>query len=699
MAAIAAAVVFIPSAFAVHDTGAFELDGNATNGAIAGDDWDNVCHQIVGSDCSTSSDTNGATAASWASDGSLNATIFTGGGSKDPQDINNWAWKDGAGGLPDKDNLLHSFAAQYSLPSTGQNTGGCPNGVADQTVNCDVLFFGSDRYDNSGDAQQGFWFFQNKIGLGSNSIGGGSGFSSSGSGATPPSWHKDGDVLVISDFSNGGGTSTITVYKWDHTCLKGVNNPNPGQCGDANLRLLSTSTNANCGSSNLQTNDNACGIVNGSTITMPWSFTDKSKTPNNGALNGEFFEAGINLSTLGLSTECFATVLSETRSSTSTTATLKDFVLGGFGSCGSSLDTTPTSDGAIGDDGTATVSDSATLTVTGLSSPPAPTGTAEFYLCGPSDGIQSCDDTGTDEGAVDWNTADTSVPKKYTINSGDQTVTSAGDYCWFVTWAGDTNYPDGASHDGANECFTIAPRSPALTTSATAGPVSPGDEISDTATFTTSPAGPSNGTFGTITFSAYGPDDATCSDTPAYTSTITINGTDTSYNSADGDGGAFTDTSPGTYLWVAQYDPASGDNNNVTASTSCGDDGETSQVQQLQPTMDTAQNFVPNDSATITVDSGGGDLAGSVVFKLYVDDNTCTDPAAYMSDPIDITTGSGNGLSQTVVSDNATAYDSDHTFYWVVTYTSSNNGHKDVSSPCTNETSSITIDNGSQQSS
>ena len=28
---------------------------------------------------------------------------------------------------------------------------------------CEVLFFGSDRYDNSGDAQQGFWFFQNKI--------------------------------------------------------------------------------------------------------------------------------------------------------------------------------------------------------------------------------------------------------------------------------------------------------------------------------------------------------------------------------------------------------------------------------------------------------------------------------------------------------------------------------------------------------
>ena len=52
---------------------------------------------------------------SWTDDGALNATIFTGGGSKDPEDITDWAWKSDTGGLPDKDNLLHSFAARYSL--------------------------------------------------------------------------------------------------------------------------------------------------------------------------------------------------------------------------------------------------------------------------------------------------------------------------------------------------------------------------------------------------------------------------------------------------------------------------------------------------------------------------------------------------------------------------------------------------------
>src|SRR5262249_5441145 len=148
------ALFFIAGAQAVHDTGAFELDGNATNNpAVLGDDWDNVCHQVTGTDCSTTNNTTGALAVDWVAEPNPNATIFTGGGSKDPQDINQWAWKDGAGGLPDKDNLLHSFAARYD------------------TAQGQVLFFGSDRLDNSGDAQQGFWFFQNSIGLGSNSVG------------------------------------------------------------------------------------------------------------------------------------------------------------------------------------------------------------------------------------------------------------------------------------------------------------------------------------------------------------------------------------------------------------------------------------------------------------------------------------------------------------------------------------------------
>src|SRR5919197_3003434 len=386
--AIGLGIFYIPGALAVHNTGAFELDGNATS--QTSNDWDRVCHQRTGSaNCGTASNTSSpaALAVEWSGDcplgstgigcGNINATIFTGGGSKDPQDINQWAWKDGAGGLPDKDNLLHSFAARFSLTATGPS-GTCPNGTGgagqpafDATIPCEVLYFGSDPFDNSGDAQQGFWFFQAPVRLGTNVVGGGTGFTG---------LHKNGDLLVISDFSNGGTTATITVYKWDSACTKAVTKPNPGDCGDINLRLLATSDNAKC-SSGLAQNDAFCGIVNpDNTTVVPWSsdYTDKS---GNSAhyLQGELYEGGINLSTLGLAGECFSSVVSETRSSTSTTATLKDFVLGNFAQCHPNLTTQSSTNGTVLP-GVA-VHDTATITVTGGTNAPDPTGTVTFSLC------------------------------------------------------------------------------------------------------------------------------------------------------------------------------------------------------------------------------------------------------------------------------------------------------------------------------
>jgi hypothetical protein len=432
------ALFFVAGAQAVHDTGLFQLDGNATTvNPPAGDDWDHVCHQVTGSDCSTSSNTNGATAVDWTAEPNLNSTIFTGGGSKDPQDISSWAWKDGAGGLPDKDNLLHSFAARYSVPSNANCPG--PGGNTDGTKNCDVLFFGSDRLDNSGDAQQGFWFFQNKITLGSTPSGGGFNFSGV---------HKNGDLLIISDFSNGGSTSTISVYVWNNAV-------------SGNLQLLQTSNAANCGTA--AATDAFCGIVNGSTITMPWSFTDKSGTPNNGALNGEFYEGGINLSKFNLGGECFSSIASETRSSTSTTATLKDFVLGQFAVCGASMTTTPSTTGEVSPG--QSVTDQADVTGTGTSSPPDPTGNVTFFLCSVT-GSNTCDSGGTQVGnpvPLDGG-ANTTDGLAHAISGAVNTAQNPllpGKYCFRAEWPGDSNYspptPPGKfiETNPSGECFTV----------------------------------------------------------------------------------------------------------------------------------------------------------------------------------------------------------------------------------------------------
>ena len=130
------ALFVVAGAQAVHDTTLFQLDGNAlssdTSVAFSGgtttgvDDWDNVCHQVNPVACpSPFTNTHGATAVSWSAEANPSSSIFTGGGSKDPQDISNWAWKD-AGGLPDKDNLQHGFAARYSVPSNAN----CPGPAA-----------------------------------------------------------------------------------------------------------------------------------------------------------------------------------------------------------------------------------------------------------------------------------------------------------------------------------------------------------------------------------------------------------------------------------------------------------------------------------------------------------------------------------------------------------------------------------------
>jgi hypothetical protein len=638
----------VSDALAVHDTGSFELDGNAVNNpAVLGDDWDNVCHQVLHNDCSTSSNTTGATAVDWVSDGNLNSTIFTGGGSKDPQDISNWAWKDGAGGLPDKDNLLHSFAARYT------------------TSEGEVLFFGSDRLDNSGDAQQGFWFFQNSIGLGNNSVGGGSGFSGV---------HKDGDVLVVTDFSNGGATSTITVYAWDHTCKK-TTGTTVGTCGDANLRIKGTSTNANCASA--AANDQFCGIVNPTDgTTAPWPYTDKSG--NSTYLQGEFFEGGVNLTALGLGDRCFSSVASESRSSTSTTATLKDFVLGGFGTCGSSVTSQQSISGGSASIGSGSVpaSDSATVTVTGVTTW---SGSVQFSLRGP---IGAANEVSTNIGSP--------VPVSNTtptVSSATATVTAAGDYCWSAHFSSSTNgVPDG-NDNGDNECFTITPVTPSLATTAGAGPVVLGNPISDTATLmgtsnkpgtpaiNPTTAGGSAG--GTITFTAYGPNNCT---TVAFTSSAVPVSGDGTYGPV-----SFTPTAIGTYHWVATYSGDSPNTNGTSHNSDCSDTGEDVTVISVPSSMTSAQSFIPNDSATISA-SQGGNLSGSVSFDVY-ESADCSGTSIYHQD------ATVSGASPRTVSTTNTAVSTTAAnVSWKLSYTSNNPAQRSIGASCV-EKSALSIDN------
>ena len=298
------------TALAVHNTGVFQMDGDAQTALdstpTALEDWDLICK--ANPDTCTfkpgyavPAGTTTATVSSHEADG-VGQSIFTQGGSKDGQDIPNWRHKNGS--VPDKDELLHAFAARYSIAPSAT----CP--VSTGATTCELLFFGSDRFDNSGDATQAFWFFQNKIGLNAN--------------GTFSGVHEDGDLLIISEFSNGGTTSTITVYKWLNGAAVFVAGGENQKCTPAGAT------------------DPFCGIVNPADGTVaPWLYTDKDG--NTSYLQGDLYEAGINLSdpSINVGGECFSSFTAETRASTSLTATLKDFVLGDFAVCGASITTTP----------------------------------------------------------------------------------------------------------------------------------------------------------------------------------------------------------------------------------------------------------------------------------------------------------------------------------------------------------------------
>src|SRR5881628_684038 len=177
MAALLIVAGFATKLFAVNPGSFFELDGDIHDSPAGGiNDWENnLCPSI---DQSTALVNTGVV------NDPHPLSIFTQGGSKDKLDVNNWAWKDGA--VPDKDDIENTFAALYT--SGGDS----------------LLYAGGTRFANDGSAFIGAWFFQNSITA-----------PGDGTGAAPfVGVHKNGDLLILAEFSQGGAVSTLKVFEW-----------------------------------------------------------------------------------------------------------------------------------------------------------------------------------------------------------------------------------------------------------------------------------------------------------------------------------------------------------------------------------------------------------------------------------------------------------------------------------------------------
>jgi hypothetical protein len=613
VAAVTALGAFmISNALAVHDL-AFQLDGDvsastATNvgGSTQPFDWDsffdangNKKPLPAGFDASAF-DRDFLTKANGSFD-PADTSIFTT-GSKDTLPIaSGWQCKS-SNNVNSKDDIMNAYSAAYTA-SNGD----------------EILYFALEKNANEGNNNVGFWFLQDGA-VGCDAAAGTTSFSGN---------HQDGDLLIVSAFTNGGSVSTIDVYRWN---------------GGANGSLGTTPVlhGVDCqGASPTPAGDGTCATVNapndgtGGTITTPWLTANKDDGAGHSLRTAEFFEGGINLTANNLGNRCFNTFLADTRSSQSLTATLFDFSRGQLGECTSATKTTPVdNDGNDIPAGGLTiptdpnnasiqVKDEAEITVTGVSSFDA---TVSFHLCGPNlSATDTCASGGVDIGSKP-------VTSSGTVTSDAATITSAGRYCWRADFSGDSDVGvPGSSDSSLTECFTVNPVTPTLTTQAGASPVDFGQPVTDTATLTGTahqpgtggPAG-SNGSInpatlggdadGTITFTLYKDN---CTDLATGTGTnpqtVDVNG-DGTYGPV-----SFTPDAPGDYHWVATY---SGDAPNTLAADSadCGaDPNEDVTVRQIPTAISTAQKVFPQDSATINSTVPGRNLpaGGTVIFRLY----------------------------------------------------------------------------------
>jgi hypothetical protein len=749
----ALALMMAGGAQAVHDEGVFELDGNAltandcpaptgtpppagcepTNpfATLGGEDWDKVFGGTSSAEATSFvTDTTSIGGLAGAGD-----SILTGGSTKDINDLPSWLWKQTAvTSVQDKDDIEHAYAAQYKVDKSGT---GQSCGSTGPTANCTLLYFGADRFSNSGDSVMGFWFFKAQVGTSALDAGGNGTFTGLHTAATATS---RGDILVVSDFRAGGKAPSIQVYEWvtsggsASTHLNQIGgSDNPASCTQA-----PPEKNNGTPIPPVSANDNFCATANQNVVTSPWAFTPKSNSGGTAGPDGgtakfgvaEFMEGGINMTALGLGNTCFSTFMAETRAAHSVTSTLSDFALGTFGACTSGITTTPhtgagtqLTTASIGTSARVAVKDHAVINVTGTTGSFG--GTVKFFLCGPlaASTTTNCSTGGAQIGTPTAGETVSGSNGTATLDSDEATLTSAGRYCWRAEYSGDSSVGVPASKDPSksvadggttSECFTITPVQPTLTTTAGAD-VTLGNTISDTASLTgtakqpgtdgvggleTIAPGSINATAltqadagGSITFSVDGPDTCTASGLTVTGSPVTVSGDSTSYGPVTA-----LPTALGTYTFIATYSGNSP--NTLGAGPSACPNGDEEVTVTGVATLETAQRWLPNDTAHITGPSGTT-LAGTVTFTLYNDGSCGNDGGTAQYGPInkDVVTdaNSGGTANNRFVSTTNTAFfvttaNDAVAWSWKVSYNDTN--LTDPADKCETTTPAFTLTDG-----
>lgn len=298
-------------------------------------------------------------------------------------------------------------------------------------------------------------------------------------------------------------------------------------------------------------------------------------------------------------------------------------------------------------------------------------GTIAFTLWGPSTG--SC---GAQVTAANQSVTVTGDSSGTNVYSASYTPTTAGDYHWKAVYSGDSPNTNSQSHNATcsdtNEDVTVGPASTTTVTTprsgnaAITGNVAVGTVVFDRAVVTGTAAGGSPS--GTVSF-------------------FVCNPTQLDANGLCGSGG--TSAGADKALTAGANNTASADSDNVTAnvvgkwcfravytsSTGNYTGSSDSRANECFTVTDTtgatsAQNWLPNDSATIT-STGGTNLNGTLSFTLYSGDNCGATSGSVLRDAETFTLTDAASPATRVTTNSTTKVTSTSTVSWLVAFTSS----------------------------
>lgn len=374
-----------------------------------------------------------------------------------------------------------------------------------------------------------------------------------------------GDLLVTYDFG-GSGTPTLGLLTW----LTAAAGNTASQCFSSNT-LPCWGQHVDLSGTNSE------GAVNTGTVSEP--YTGGSLTA------GLFGEAAIDLTAAGVfnGSDCkaFGSMFTKSRSSSSFTAEIKDFIAPQgiqLTNCSTTTVTTPKLADGTTNVGTpivgSSVTDSALVTVS-PSTVVLNGGSVSFSICKFAIGTTTLCDGTTNVGTSVGSTAipTTNTTNSATVVSPAYTVTDVGRYCWRGQYSGDLakGIPAGNPDYSSTECFTVAKAGASLTTAQT---LRPQDSVTLTATAGGVPSG-------TVTFKLYGPDNSTCSTAAGagapvvnQTKTLTV-GTTTATAATDQTTFDVSTATASQYKWQITY---SGDSTHNGITGACGNESFTATI-------------------------------------------------------------------------------------------------------------------------